>query len=122
MKRLRCICILLFLFSLAYAQQAKYVFYFIGDGMGVNQVNGTEMYLAEQEGHVGVKPLLFTAFPITGFATTFSASNSVTDSSAAGTALATGKKHIMELLVWIMKGMSFKLLLNKRKGPVGKWA
>ena len=23
---------------------AKYVFYFIGDGMGVNQVNGTEMY------------------------------------------------------------------------------
>ena len=23
--------------------QAKYVFYFIGDGMGVNQVNGTEM-------------------------------------------------------------------------------
>ncbi len=92
MKRLRCICILLFLFSLAYAQQAKYVFYFIGDGMGVNQVNGTEMYLAEQEGRIGVKPLLFTAFPITGFATTFSASNSVTDSSAAGTALATGKK------------------------------
>ena len=72
--------------------QAKYVFYFIGDGMGVNQVNGTEMYLAEQEGRIGVKPLLFTAFPITGFATTFSASNSVTDSSAAGTALATGKK------------------------------
>ena len=27
--------------------QAKYVFYFIGDGMGVNQVNGTEMYQAE---------------------------------------------------------------------------
>ena len=75
MKRLRCICILLFLFSLAYAQQAKYVFYFIGDGMGVNQVNGTEMYLAEQEGRIGVKPLLFTAFPITGFATTFSASS-----------------------------------------------
>ncbi len=28
----------------ANGQQAKYVFYFIGDGMGVNQVNGTEMY------------------------------------------------------------------------------
>ena len=26
----------------ANGQQAKYVFYFIGDGMGVNQVNGTE--------------------------------------------------------------------------------
>lgn len=75
-----------------YAQQAKYVFYFIGDGMGVNQVNGTEMYLAEQEGRIGVKPLLFTTFPVASFATTFSATNSVTDSSAAGTALSTGAK------------------------------
>lgn len=76
----------------SYAQQAKYVFYFIGDGMGVNQVNGTEMYLAEQEGRIGVKPLLFTTFPAGTMATTFSATNSVTDSSAAGTALATGAK------------------------------
>ena len=39
--------------------QAKYVFYFIGDGMGVNQVNGTEMYQAEiQNGRIGVEPLL----------------------------------------------------------------
>lgn len=39
--------------------QAKYVFYFIGDGMGVNQVNGTEMYRAEiQKGRIGVEPLL----------------------------------------------------------------
>lgn len=74
------------------AQQAKYVFYFIGDGMGVNQVNGTEMYLAEQEGRIGVKPLLFTTFPVGTMATTFSATNSVTDSSAAGTALSTGEK------------------------------
>ncbi|MGI6793057.1 alkaline phosphatase, partial [Bacteroides sp. KG68] len=77
---------------MTYAQQAKYVFYFIGDGMGVNQVNGTEMYLAEQEGRIGIKPLLFTTFPVAGMATTFSATNSVTDSSAAGTALSTGEK------------------------------
>ena len=76
----------------AQAQQAKYVFYFIGDGMGVNQVNGTEMYLAEQAGRMGVEPLLFTTFPAVGVATTYSASNSITDSSAAGTALATGSK------------------------------
>ena len=76
----------------ANGQQAKYVFYFIGDGMGVNQVNGTEMYLAEQEGRIGVKPLLFTTFPVASMATTFSATNSVTDSSAAGTALSTGAK------------------------------
>ena len=73
--------------------QAKYVFYFIGDGMGVNQVNGTEMYYAElQNGRIGVEPLLFTQFPVATMATTFSATNSVTDSAAAGTALSTGKK------------------------------
>ena len=82
----------IFLVSTVWAQQAKYVFYFIGDGMGVNQVNGAEMYLAEQEGRIGVKPLLFTTFPAGTMATTFSATNSVTDSSAAGTALATGEK------------------------------
>lgn len=68
--------------------------YFISLEMewGVNQVNGAEMYLAEQEGRIGVKPLLFTTFPAGTMATTFSATNSVTDSSAAGTALATGEK------------------------------
>ena len=35
--------------------QAKYVFYFIGDGMGVNQVHVTELYPAEiQNGLIGV--------------------------------------------------------------------
>ena len=38
------------LFRQINAQQAKYVFYFIGDGMGVNQVQGTELYLGELEG------------------------------------------------------------------------
>lgn len=73
-------------------KKAKYVFYFIGDGMGVNQVNGTEMYLAEKEGRIGVKALNFTQFPIVNFATTYSKYNSVTCSAAAGTALATGTK------------------------------
>ena len=76
----------------AQTKTAKYVFYFIGDGMGVNQLNGTEMYLAEQEGRIGIKPLTFTQFPFSTFATTYSASNSITDSAAAGTALATGSK------------------------------
>ena len=52
------------------------------------------MYRAEiQNGiRIGVEPLLFTQFPVATMATTFSAKNSVTDSAAAGTALATGKK------------------------------
>ncbi|WP_315085274.1 alkaline phosphatase [Bacteroides heparinolyticus] len=93
MRRLMYVLLFALLTSgMTYAQQAKYVFYFIGDGMGVNQVNGTEMYLAEQEGRIGIKPLLFTTFPVSGVVTTFSATNSVTDSSAAGTALSTGEK------------------------------
>ena len=91
-RKLVAVLLVIFLVSTVWAQQAKYVFYFIGDGMGVNQVNGAEMYLAEQEGRIGVKPLLFTTFPAGTMATTFSATNSVTDSSAAGTALATGEK------------------------------
>lgn len=78
--------------NLSKEKKAKYVFYFIGDGMGLNQVNGTEMYLAEKEGRIGIKPLNFTQFPVAGFATTYSAYNSVTCSAAAGTALATGVK------------------------------
>lgn len=72
--------------------RAKYVFYFIGDGMGVNQVNGTETYLAALEGRIGITPLTFTQFPVAGLVTTYSATNGVTDSAAGGTALATGSK------------------------------
>ena len=82
---------LLFVLS-GYAQQAKYVFYFIGDGMGVNQVQGTELYRGELEGKIGITPIWFTQFPYATTATTFSATNGVTDSAAAGTALATGNK------------------------------
>lgn len=39
----------------AQEKKAKYVFYFIGDGMGVNQVNGTEMYLAQKKGVIGIE-------------------------------------------------------------------
>ena len=72
--------------------QAKYVFYFIGDGMGVNQVNITEAYLSALKGERGSASLLFTQFPVASIASTFSANNHVTESAAAGTALATGQK------------------------------
>ncbi|MBR1712589.1 MAG: alkaline phosphatase [Alloprevotella sp.] len=76
----------------AQPRRAKYIFYFIGDGMGVNQVNGAETYLAAREGRIGTSPLLFSSFPYMGFVTTQSATDGVTDSAAAGTALASGVK------------------------------
>ncbi len=84
--------LLVLLIGSVQAQQAKYVFYFIGDGMGLNHVHVTEMYLGELEGKIGLSSLNFSEFPHTTFATTFSASSGVTDSAAAGTALSTGSK------------------------------
>lgn len=91
MKRTTCLFVAI-LFSVLSFAQAKYIFYFIGDGMGTNQVLATEMYLAELEGRIGRKQLLLTQFPYSGQVATFSASNGITDSAAAGTCLATGTK------------------------------
>lgn len=92
MKKFSLLLSFLLFVSLGFAQQAKYVFYFIGDGMGVNQVQGTELYRGELEGKIGITPIWFTQFPYATTATTFSATNGVTDSAAAGTALASGNK------------------------------
>lgn len=68
---------------------AKYIFYFIGDGMGTGHAAATEYYLRDVR-HEGA-PLMMT-FPVGGQSSTYSASSPVTDSAAAGTALATGSK------------------------------
>ncbi len=73
-------------------KKAKYVFYFIGDGMGFSHISLTEGYLATKEGKIGNNPLCFTQFPVMGMATSYSANRYITCSSAAGTALATGTK------------------------------
>ena len=87
------LCLGLAFAAVAFAQQGpKYVFYFIGDGMGVNQVNATETYLAAVEGRRGIKPLTFPSFPNVALVNTQSDSHGITDSAAGGTALATGRK------------------------------
>lgn len=78
--------------SCAKEKQAKYVFYFIGDGMGFSHISLTEGYKATVEGKIGNEPLCFTQFPVMGMATSYSANKYITCSSAAGTALATGAK------------------------------
>ena len=70
----------------------KYVFYFIGDGMSFNHILGTELYNTEKAGAKETLRLNFTQFDTRNFVTNYSTSNLVTDSAAAGTALATGSK------------------------------
>ncbi|MDP3398349.1 MAG: alkaline phosphatase, partial [Bacteroidales bacterium] len=73
-------------------QKPKFIFYFIGDGMGFAQVSMAEAYLSSKKGEISNHPLSFTTFPTAGMVTTYSASSYITCSSAAGTALATGFK------------------------------
>ena len=72
--------------------KAKYIFLFIGDGMGASHVAVTESYLSYKEGKLGGEHLLMTQFPYYGMATTYSANKNITCSSAAGTAIACGVK------------------------------
>lgn len=85
--------LLLLIVAVGYAKGPKYIFFFIGDGMGPSHVLGTELYLGEQQGVIGrPQKLCFTQFPESAFVTTYSATNGVTDSAASGTALSTGNK------------------------------
>ena len=68
----------------------KYIFYFIGDGMGMGHVLAAQTYNRMIKGNT--EPLLMMQFPHAGVITTYSSSSPVTDSAAAGTALSTGYK------------------------------
>ena len=78
---------------MAFAEKApKYIFYFIGDGMGMQPLMTAQAY--NRDILKNEKPLLMLQFPVASWAMTYSASSPITDSAAAGTALATGYKTI----------------------------
>ena len=96
MRRIASTIVLLLLCTfVAGARQPKYIFYFIGDGLGINHIYGTELYNAAVHPDMerGGK-LSFTDFPIRSYITNHSSSSLVTDSSAAATALASGVKTV----------------------------
>jgi len=68
----------------------KYIFYFIGDGMGLNHLTATQDYIKQKE--LNNNKLLFLDFPVKTKISTLSENNSVTCSAAAATALACGVK------------------------------
>lgn len=70
----------------------KYIFLFIGDGMGSTNVSMAESYLSYKAGKIGGEQLTFTEFPVLGAADTYSANKHITCSSAAGTAISCGVK------------------------------
>ncbi|MEG2121757.1 MAG: alkaline phosphatase [Rikenellaceae bacterium] len=90
MKRIFITLVILFAIGIeglyASGKQPKYIFYFIGDGMGASQVYIANSYLKSK----GEKGLSFTSFPVLGLVDTECHGRQITDSAAAGTALATG--------------------------------
>jgi alkaline phosphatase len=87
-KQLLISTIAVLIFFTGYAQKPKYIFFFIGDGMGIAQAQLTNQYYTEKEG----AGLSFWKFPYRGFIATDATNSYITCSAAAGTALATGQK------------------------------
>lgn len=75
--------------------RAKYVFFFVGDGMAMPQVNAAEIYKNASVGpDIKISHLSFTQFPVSGLTTTYDASSFITDSASAMTAMMTGHKTL----------------------------
>ncbi|MEG1553591.1 MAG: alkaline phosphatase, partial [Rikenellaceae bacterium] len=70
MKRIFITLVILFAIGIeglyASGKQPKYIFYFIGDGMGASQVYIANSYLKSK----GEKGLSFTSFPVLGLVDT----------------------------------------------------
>jgi alkaline phosphatase len=86
----------IFATSSSYAQKSdkspKYIFFLIGDGMGHNIISISDYYLKMSNRSERIN---FTSFPNFGNVTTYCKGNYITDSAAAGTALACGEKTNM---------------------------
>ena len=120
MKRILILSLMLLIATGIYAEpkqdKAKYVFFFIGDGMGVSEINATEAYLAGKDGKVGVNKLGFSVLPSLALVTTFATDRYVTDSAAAGTALATGNKTSVGTIAMDPSGKNkYKSIAEKAK-------
>ncbi len=86
---------------------AKYVFFFIGDGMASPQIHATEAYLAQSVqpdnptgnvddsaslGTAGVTLLNMSTLPVVGLQMTYADNRFITGSAASATAMACGRK------------------------------
>ncbi|PID94240.1 MAG: alkaline phosphatase [Bacteroidetes bacterium] len=70
----------------------KYLFLFIGDGMGLGQEQLAESFLGAYDQAYPTPQLHMTRMPQKGIVTTYSKSHKITDSAAAGTAFSSGEK------------------------------
>ena len=107
--------------SLAEGQATpKYVFMFIGDGMGNPQVTATQYYLGSIENPDSPYPvpaeLSFTNFPYLGMVTTYDASSFCPDSASTATSMASGEKTLSGVINYdVTLTTPFKLITEYAK-------
>ena len=98
----------------------KYVFMFIGDGMGNPQVTATQYYLGSIENPDSEFPipadLSFTQFPSLGMVTTYDASSFCPDSASTATSMASGEKTLSGVINYdVTLTTPFKLITEYAK-------
>lgn len=95
------LAVVLLLAPAAQANQPKYVFFFLGDGMSASQIQATEAYLTTLNGGSAREAadlmkrenrLNMSKMSVAGMQTTYDAHALMTDSASAGTAFACGIK------------------------------
>lgn len=98
----------------------KYVFMFIGDGMGNPQVAATQYYLGSIENPDSPFPvpanLSFTTFESLGMVTTYDASSFCPDSASTATSMASGEKTLSGVINYdVTLTTPFKLVTEYAK-------
>ena len=99
---------------------AKYVFFFIGDGMGAPQISATQYYLGTQANPDAAMPtpeaLSFTSFKNVGVMTTYDATSFCPDSASTASSMAGGQKTLSGVINYdVNKEKTFKLVSEYAK-------
>ena len=127
MKRILALCCALVLalgmLGCATAEEAaapKYVFMFIGNGMGSPQVSATQYFLGTLQNPDATLPtpaeLSFTTFQNVGIMTTYDASSFCPDSASTATSMASGEKTLSGVINYnIDKTEPFKIITEYAK-------
>ena len=101
----------------------KYIFLFIGDGMGLPQIQSASFYKGTVENNGAVIPaeLSFMKFPFTGSVTTYDSTSFCPDSASTATSIASGEKTesgVINMTPWT-RDIPFETIaekLHKQKG------
>ena len=101
----------------------KYIFLFIGDGMGVAQIQSASFYkgTVENDGAVTPAELSFMKFPYVGSVTTYDSTSFCPDSASTATSIASGEKTesgVINMTPWT-RDVPFETIAEKLHKQMG---